>query len=61
VVERESAYIDAFLQRELTHLANRLHERVVDQVVEHLTERLERSERPERAAEIPPPATASYT
>jgi hypothetical protein len=48
VVERQSAYIDAFLREELTHLVNRLLEGVVDQVVERVTERLERSERLER-------------
>ena len=46
VVEHQSAYIDAFLREELTHLVNRLLEGVVDQVVERVTERLERSERP---------------
>jgi hypothetical protein len=55
VVERQSAYIDAFLREELTHLVNRLLEGVVDQVVELVTERLERAkrsarlERPERS------------
>jgi hypothetical protein len=63
VVERQSAYIDAFLQEELTHLVNRLLEGVVDQVVTRVTERLERSARsarPERAMEGPstPPAIA---
>jgi hypothetical protein len=48
VVERQSTYIDAFLREELTHLANRLLEGVVDQVVERVTERLERSARPAR-------------
>jgi hypothetical protein len=49
VVERQSAYIDAFLREELTHLVNRLLEGVVDQVVERVTERLERAERPQRS------------
>jgi hypothetical protein len=53
VVERQSAYIDAFLREELTHLVNRLLEGVVDQVVECVTERLERSEPAERAVEHP--------
>jgi len=48
VVERQSAYIDAFLREEFTHLVNRLLEGVVDQVVERVMDRLERSERPER-------------
>jgi hypothetical protein len=48
VVERQSAYIDAFVREELTHLINRVLEGVVDQVVERVTERLERSERSER-------------
>jgi hypothetical protein len=60
VVERQSAYIDALLQEELTHLVNRLLQGVVDQVVTRVTERLERSARPERAMEGPstPPAIA---
>lgn len=53
VVERQGAYIDAFLGERLTHLVNRLVEGVMDQVVERVTERfgahLERSGRPERA------------
>jgi recombinase len=66
VVERQSAYIDAFLREELTHLVNRLLEGVVDQVVERVTERIERSERSERSIRsshsarstaLPPPAT----
>jgi hypothetical protein len=71
VVERQSAYIDAFLRDELTHLVNRLLEGVVDQVVARVTERLERSERSvrlerpersehsERSVELPAMASPS--
>jgi hypothetical protein len=48
VVERQSAYIDAFVREELTHLINRVLEGVVDQVVVRVTERLERPQRSER-------------
>jgi Recombinase len=57
VVEHQSAYIDAFLQDELTHLVQRLLEGVMNQVVERLTAHLERSERHERP-ERSRPATA---
>jgi hypothetical protein len=70
VMAQQSDYFEAFLREELAHLVNRIAERVVDQVVERLTERLERSERPERAERLersrravslpplsPPPAT----
>ena len=59
VMARQSDYFEAFLRDELTHLVNR----VVDQVVECLTERLERAERPECSRPVaslrpssPPPA-----
>ena len=45
VIERQSAYIEAFLREGLTHLVNRLLEGMVDQAVG----RLERSERSERS------------
>jgi hypothetical protein len=57
VMARQSDYFEAFLRDELDHMVNRVVERVVDQVVEHLTERFERSERPERSrpmASLPP-------
>jgi recombinase len=63
VMARQSDYFEAFLRDELDHMVNRVVERVVDQVVEHLTERFERSERPERSRPVvslpsssPPPA-----
>jgi hypothetical protein len=69
IVERQSAYIDAFVREELSHLINRVLEGVVDQIVERVTERLERSERsarlerPERSEHLERsvelPATAS--
>ena len=61
VVERQSAYLDAFLRDELTHLVNRLLEGVVDQVAERVSERLARSERPERSMAPALPSTADAT
>jgi hypothetical protein len=38
VMERQSDYFEAFLRDELLHIVNRVRERVVDQVVERLSE-----------------------
>jgi hypothetical protein len=63
IMARQSDYFEAFLRDELSHLVARVVEQVVEQVAERLMERVERSERPERAERsieraTPPPAIA---
>ena len=53
VIERQSAYIEAFLREGLTRLVNRRLEGMVDQVVERVVGRAERSEHSERSARPP--------
>ena len=49
VIERQREYFETFLKDELSHLVNRVLERVVDQVMARLSERLEHSPRIERS------------
>jgi hypothetical protein len=56
VMERQSDYFEAFLREELSHLVNRVFERVVDQVAERLA--VQAPAYPERSAERSTPALA---